>query len=157
MSGLEGLDHGAWCMKSKVQVHRRAEEVVDVDDVVADVKRNQCQPASRQRPPELKHDAAELGGVEMHDRIEGHKPYKAPRRQVELPHIAHPKLETRVKARGASDHFWRDINPDNRHALIMKVLRNVSGAAAKICDEPPTACKSGPALWPSGEAETVRS
>src|SRR5262245_21670259 len=133
-------------MKSKVQVHRRAEEVVDVDDVVADVERNQCQPATRQHLPELSHDSAELGGVEMHDRIEGNKPYKARRWQAELPHVARPKVETRIEAYRALDHFWREINADDRHALIMKVLRNVSGTAANIRDEPSTACFLGESI-----------
>ena len=79
LSGMQGLDDSARGMKPKVQIDRRAEEVVDVDDVGADVERNQCQP----------------------------------------------------------------INPDDRHSPIVKVFRNVPGAAADVGDESPTACCLG--------------
>src|SRR4029453_12240511 len=105
-------------------------------DLVAHVEGKQCQPARRQYPPELYHHSVELGGVEMHDRIERNKPYKARSWQAEFPHVTNPELQTRVEARGASDHFRRDINSDDRHALIVKVFRNVAGATTKIGDEP---------------------
>ena len=143
VSSPQGLGDSAWCMKPKVQGDRRAEEVIDVDDLVAHMERNQCQPPRRQYPPELKHDSVELGGIEMHDRIERNEPCKARSRQAELPDIAHAEVETRVEARGALDHLRRDINSDNGHSLIVQISRDVSRATAKIGDEPPTACVLG--------------
>jgi hypothetical protein len=143
LSGMQGLDDSARGMKPKVQIDRRAEEVVDVDDVGADVERNQCQPVQCQYPPELTHDAIELSRLEVHDGIERHDPDQARRAQAERPHVTHPELETRMETRGAADHRGRYINPDDRHSPIVKVFRDVPGAAADVGDESPTACCLG--------------
>ena len=143
LSSPQGVGDRAGCMKAKVQVDRRTEEVVDVEDLLPDVERDQCQPANCQYSPELEHDSAELGGLEVHDGIERDKPYKARGWQAERPHVAHPELGTRIEARGAPDHLWGDINSEDRYALIVKVFRDVSGAAAKVGHEPPAACFLG--------------
>jgi hypothetical protein len=48
-----------------------------------------------------------------------------------------------VEAGRAPDHFWRDINSEDGDALIVKVLRDVPGAAAKVGDEPSPPCFLG--------------
>jgi hypothetical protein len=143
MGGSQGLDDSARVVKAKLQVDWRAEELIHVDDLVAHMERHQRQPAKHQDLPEPTHDSVELGGLEMYDRIEGDKPDQPPRGEVELPHVPHHELETRMEAGRAPDHLWRDIHSKDRHALIVKVLRNVSGAAAKVGDEPSPPCFLG--------------
>ena len=114
-----------------------------MEDLLADVERHQCQPATGQYPPELTHDPVEFGGLEVHDRIECDKPREARRRQAERPHVAHPELESGVEPRCAPDHLRGDIDADDRHALIVKVFRDVSGAATNVGHEPSAACILG--------------
>jgi tRNA(fMet)-specific endonuclease VapC len=58
-------------MKAEIQGHGRTEKVLKVDHLVTDMKGDEGEPAGGQGSPRLAKDRGELGGLEVHDRVEG--------------------------------------------------------------------------------------
>src|SRR5436305_10335409 len=122
-------------MKTEAQRNSCTEQVLYMHDLVADVKGDQRQPTQCQGSPHFAHDRVELGGFEVHDRIEGHYTCKRRVWQVELPHVAHLEAQAGVETPGYRGHSSGEIDADDGDALLMEVPGDVPWTTTDIGPE----------------------
>src|SRR5262245_9195716 len=92
-----GRDDVGWNVKAKVEIDWCAKEIIDMNDLVANMERDERQPAGRQHLSQSPHDEPELVRLDMNDRIERDDPRETPCRQVEVPYIAHTKVQLGIE------------------------------------------------------------
>lgn len=139
IGGSERRDDVARNMKTEVQRYSRTEKVFYMHDLVADVKGDQRQAASRQCSPHFEQDRGELVGFEVHDRIEGYYACKFRVWQVESPHVTHLEAQAGVETLGDRHHFRGEIDADDGDALLMEVPADVPGTTTDVGHEAATA------------------
>jgi hypothetical protein len=103
-----------------------------MNELVANMKRDERKPSGRQHSSHLTNDDAELAWLEMYDRIEGNDPCETGCRYFEVPHITHTEVQPGIEPGGAPDHSRREVDSEDRDALTMQIARDVPGAAADV-------------------------
>jgi hypothetical protein len=106
-----------------------------VDYLIPDVEGYERRSPGYQHPPDLEQDRAKLRDVDVHDRIEGYYTCKCRVRHLELRHVSHLEVETRIETLGHPDHLRGEIDADNGDALLMKIASDVPGTAAEVRHE----------------------
>ena len=106
-----------------------------MDDLVAYVKRDEGKAAGDQDSTHFRHEGNEVAVRQVHDGIEKHHACETGRREIQVSHVANPKIHGRVECGRAVDHAGRDVDPDRLRASISKVLGDVTGPASNVCDE----------------------
>jgi hypothetical protein len=129
------IDHRCDLMEMEVQIDCRAKQVVTVDHLVADVKRDEHKAAGDQDSTHFRHEGSKVAIREMHDGIEEHHAGEAGRLEIQVSHVANPEIHGGVETGRAVDHARGNVDPDRLRASISKVLGDVPGSASNVCDE----------------------
>jgi hypothetical protein len=104
-------------------------------DLVADVKGDQRESTRSQDSPHFEHNGGELGGFEVHDRIEGHDACKRRIRQVEPPYVTHLEAQAGIETLGDRDHLRGEIDADYGDALLAEVSADVPRTTTDVRHE----------------------
>ena len=131
----KSLDNAFWSVAPKVQRDRSAEQVVPMDDLLANMKGDKRQAARHEDPPRLPKDWREFGRVEVHDGIEQYHSGETCIARVEVPHVFDAKVDVGMQALGHRDHLRGKVDPKDRDALLAQIPGNMARPTAEIGDE----------------------
>src|SRR4051794_38341670 len=122
-------------MKVKVERDGRAEEVMDLHDLVADVKRNESEAARHQDSAKLCKDFEELFAAEVHDRIKRDDAGEHGVSEIERDHVANAEFDRWMQSSRDIHHTRGQVDPDDMRAALVKVAGHMSRPASKIRDQ----------------------
>jgi hypothetical protein len=131
----KSLDDVLRSMTPKIQRDPSTEQLVPMDDLLANVKGDQCQSTRHEHPSRFPKDWREFGHVEVHDGIEQYHSGETCVVRAKPPHVFDAKVEIGMQAPGHSDHLRGEIDPKDRDTLLAQVPGNMARPTAEIGDE----------------------
>jgi hypothetical protein len=106
-----------------------------MDDLLANMKGDKCQAASREDPPRFPKDWRELGQVEVNDGVEQYDSGETCVARAEAPHVFDAKVEIGIQALGHRDHLCGKVDPKDGDALLAQIPGDMPRPAAEIGDQ----------------------
>jgi hypothetical protein len=128
----EAPQHVGGSEEDPIERDGNSPKLFGLNRLVANVKRKKRETARTKHAMKLaKRERQGLGG-EMNDRVERDDASKRLITEVEREHVAFAKLYPGVNSLGFGHHCGREVEPRDVDAPIMKVLRDLAGAATDL-------------------------